>query len=195
MKKLLSLLFLCAMILNTGCEKRLFKTIVTYNFNETYTLTVDGRRDVPPTTITRADLLDGLNIPDDAQITKVTIENVSAKVSENVEQSQAYFVNLEGFYVKPDGKKKLFPQFPIPIASATFTRINNTIAEDIQGLANQLSAILLDENNTQSASVELTVFTSSPLAIDLHFQLGISVHYEVCREVAIIFGGGGEKCE
>ncbi len=192
------LLLICGMFLIlSGCETdfRLFKTIVTFNFNKSYTLSVNGREDVPRMTITRDDLLDGLSIPRDADITEVTISHVAAKVSENVEQSQAYFVNLEGYFIKPDGKKKLFPQIPIPLSSLTFTTINNTIAEDIHDLANQMVEILKDENNTQSASIELTAFSNSPVVIDLEFQLGISVHYSLCDEVPVYWTGNEEKCE
>lgn len=192
------LLLICFFsLILTGCktEYRLFQSIVTYNFDRSYTLSVDGRADVPRMTITRGDLLDGLNIPRDAEVIDVTISHVAAKVSENVEQSQAYFINLEGYYIKPDGKKKLFPQIPIPISSVTFTAINNTIAKDITSLAGQLAAILRDESNTQSASVELAAFSSSPVVVDVEFQLGISVHYSLCDEVPVYWTGSEEKCE
>ncbi len=194
MKKATGLLLLAATLLLSGCESRLFKTIVTYKLDREYTFSVNGRKDLPETVITRAELLDAVSLPQDARVTKVTIENIAAKVSENAE-SQASFINLEGYYSTPGKSRQLFPQFPIPLGSLVFTRINNTISSEISGLADVLSEVLRNENDTRSVALKLTTFSSSPLILDLKFQLDMTIHYEVCREVPPLFGGAEETCE
>ncbi len=193
MQRLSKLALLTSVLLLAGCESRLFKTIVTYKLDREFTLSVNGRKDLQPMTITRAELLDAVSLPQDARVTKVSIENIAAKIKDNA-LSQAYFINLEGYYSTPGGARKLFPQFPIPLSSRLYTRINNTIAGEIRGFADQLGEVLRNENDTRTASVALSVFSDRPAMIDLEFLLEMTIHYEVCREVPPLFGGAEEKC-
>jgi len=194
MKNTAVTIFLIALLVS-GCEWRTFEFTANINVNENIEVDENG----PFTTsftITRAEVLDGLDIPESAEITKVEIESLVAFVT-NLDDNEAWTLDLEGYSNLNQTGKPMFSETNVPVAAPNtpFAGLNSILANKIESnnLKEKLKAYL-EGNDNSNLVISLN---GNPGNNRLHSIITIRITgtavYEECLEV--LPGMGGELCD
>jgi len=196
MKKLFILIF-CIPLLALQCEKRQFETVGTINVDETYEVDQTGHF-VEVEEISRDQVLDLLDIPEDAEITEVNIESVSIKVVV-MSDNEASAVIVEGAVDLGASKPEFFSNYIVPLVAVDnpWIGLNTLIQEGVTGIKNKLEKIILGMDDDGFAII--LEGDSSPTAGNrIHTQIILritgTVKYVQCLEVPTFIVEGGEPC-
>jgi len=204
MKKLLipCILLIC-LPLFSSCEKRILSFPATFSRTEIFTLDEAGGAFSESSTITADDIRNALDLPDDADITSVNIEALSASV-ELLEANEASTITVSGSIDEIGGSQDfMFQNYVIPLdgiigLNTPFIGVNPLIAAGISKLKTKIESFLLGLGSQQSFDVAVSG-TSSPggarVAVQLYLKIQMSMEYKICVDVAKDFVEGGEKCE
>jgi hypothetical protein len=191
-----TLLILAILMMAMECENRKFSFIATIDYDKTYVVDQAGPFD-ESATITRSEVLDMFDIPDDATIKSVNIENISAKVVV-LDGNQASSVLLSGYLKLGSGKKEVFNNFPAVLTAvdASFIGLNSLIADGVNGIKTKLEAYLM---GSDTAPFEMHVAGDSApsgsqqINVQIIIKIKGNAEWERCEEVPW-FIEGGESC-
>jgi hypothetical protein len=199
MKKKIIYVPLLALLLLTGCEKRLFHFIATIDQTPVFTFDSTGPF-VQRVVITSDRVKAALDVPEDARITGVDIESLSLRVAVKPE-NRATALSVSGTIINANQtRKKMFENYPVVLAGVNtpFVGLNSLIADGISELRGKLDGYVKNIDNT--AFVIEVRGDSSPssgqrVAIDLNLVVKATVKYDQCVEVPQLFSSGEECTE
>ncbi|MFO7655952.1 MAG: hypothetical protein R6W78_02705 [Bacteroidales bacterium] len=189
------LLFIMAIpLLAAECEYRRFEFVATIGVNEEFIVDNTGSFSEKQT-ITRQQVLDALDIPEQAEIKEINIEKLSVRVT-ILENNQASLISASGRLQLGENKPDIFKDKTIPLVAvnAPFIGLNNLIAEGVSGLKSKLEGYIY---NSDAAPFDIEIYgDSSPTTgqkINVKIELIItgSVIYEECIETISLVG---EEC-
>jgi hypothetical protein len=197
MKKLFILIF-CIPLMALQCEKRQFETVGTINVDETYEVDQTGHF-VEVEEISRDQVLDLLDLPEDAEITEVNIESVSIKVVV-LSDNQATAVIVEGAAdMGTTSKIEFFNNIIVPLVAVDdpWIGVNTLISNGVNAIKNKLEKIILGMDEDGFAVI--LEGDSSPTAGNrIHTQIILritgTVKYVQCLEVPTFIVEGGDPC-
>ncbi|MDZ7359197.1 MAG: hypothetical protein ONB46_00510 [candidate division KSB1 bacterium] len=199
MKKKIMCLPLLAVLLLTGCEKRLFHFIATINQTPVFNVDQTGafKKSIQ---ISSSLVRSQLDIPEDARITQLDIESLSLRV-EVKSGNQASRLSVSGTIldVGQQRQKQMFKDFPVVLVgvNAPFVGLNSLIADGISELRGKLEGYVKNLD-TGSFFIEVTGDSNPPgqrVLVDLHLVIKATVKYDQCVEVPQLFSSGEECTE
>ncbi|MBN2214880.1 MAG: hypothetical protein JW723_11600 [Bacteroidales bacterium] len=190
MKKNL-LIILAITLLAAGCEMRKFEFAPTINVDETYTIDQTGAF-FEIQTITRAQVMDALDIPETATVKEFNIEKISLRVTV-LEGNQASVILASGKLELGSNKPDIFENFPVSLikVDAPWIGLNDLIAEGVESLKGKIEGYVL--GNDDSPFNIVVSGDSSPTAgqkinVSLELKITGSVKYVDCIETLPYFG-------
>ena len=199
MKKIIDCTPLLALLMLTGCEKRLFHFVATINQSPTFAFDSAGPF-VQRVVVTSDRIKAAIDVPADARITGVDIESLSLRVvvkSENKATAMrvtAVIINVN------QQSKKMFENYIVPLVAvnAPVIGLNALIDDGVSELRGKLNGYVQNTDNT--AFVIEVSGNSSPssgqrVAIDLNLIVKATVKYDQCVEVPQLFSSGEECTE
>ena len=196
MKKLFILIF-CIPLMALQCEKRQFETVGTINVDETYEVDQTGHF-VEVEEISRDQVLDLLDIPEDAEITEVNIESVSIKVVV-MSDNEASAVIVEGAVDLGASKPEFFSNYIVPLVAVDnpWIGLNTLIQEGVTGIKNKLEKIILGMDDDGFAIIlegDSSPTTGNRIHTQIILRITGTVKYVQCLEVPTFIVEGGEPC-
>ncbi len=197
MKKIMACLPLLALLMLTGCEKRLFHFVATINQSPTFTFDNTGPF-VQSVVVTSDRIKAALDIPSDARITGVDIESLSLRVAVKPE-NRATAMSVTGVTINANQQRKpMFQNYLVPLAGVNVPVIGlNALIEDgISELRGKLNGYVQNTDNTAfiiEVSGNSTPSAGQRVAIDLNLVVKATVKYDQCVEVPQLFSSG-EDC-
>ena len=194
MKKLLFLLILVGLILLNGCENRKFTQIVTHDIDDSFIKDVNGTLLIGPMTISRADITRELSLPDEHRVIKVNIEASRLRVSET-DLSAATSVDVEGYFVRPNGRLQIIPKISLPLNTGSYFIVNRYVDNNMAVFVQELSSILLNPEDSRTLKLDFQVTPDAALQLKLDIEFRISIEYEFCQEVITILSEDGTECD
>jgi hypothetical protein len=200
MKKIIACIPLLALLMLTGCEKRLFHFVSTINQSPTFTFDNTGpfsQRIV----ITSDRIKAALDVPSDGRITGVDIESLSLRVVVKP-GNVASALSVTGATINSSGQRKvMFQNYPVPLVAvnAPIIGLNELIADGISELRGKLNGYVKDIDNT-SFVIEVSGNSTLPapgqrVVIDLNLVIKATVKYDQCVDVPQLFSSGEECTE
>jgi hypothetical protein len=194
MKKYYLFILVAPFLFAFGCEKRTFEFVATIGTNENYLVDQSGHF-TESSTITRDEVLERLDIPDEAEITAVNIESAAVEIIV-LDDNAATAVNLSGVVKLGSSNPDLFKNYPVPFQLAEYA-INALISAGVDGIENKLENYLMG-SDIDPFEIELTGDSSPTAGNRIHVQILLkikgSVKYNECMEVPF-FMEGGDPCE
>jgi hypothetical protein len=196
MKKLSASVLLLALLLLTGCEKRLFHFVATVEEAPVFPVDQTGafRQTVR---VTREDVMSRLNLPTDARITGVDIESLALRVVVK-SGNQASTVQATGTIADAAEPvpKPMFENYPVVLAGADtpFIGLNALIESGISKLRSKLDGFIKDLDN---APFDIQVSGDSipsgqRVVVELHLAIKATIKYDQCVEVPTVFSSGDD---
>lgn len=191
MKKITILIVISLLI--GGCEWRKFEFAGIINVEEDYILESSSSIN-ESAKITRSQVRDAFDIPENADVKKVEIENMSLRVT-LLEKNQAKFVNLTGYIREGSENLHVFKDYSVPLigVNAPWIGLNALISEGVEKIRGKLISYL-KENDGDPFSIILTGDAQGTM---VHARIDLiikgSVVYEECLEV--LPGMGGDPCD
>jgi hypothetical protein len=180
-------------ILNFSCEMQKFRSVVTWKFERSYPLVFENTTDIEPMVITRQTVLNTVGLPDDARVTRVAVEGITAYVTEEP-TSAANSILLTGVLTLPNGS--LLPLYRnVPLNLASITIINQLIKNNITTFTNEVEKILKNENDTRRLEIDMQATADGTARINLVVNIHVGIEYEYCREVPMLLGPEGKECD
>lgn len=193
MKKIIITIILMVFILNFGCEMRKFRSVVTWKFERSYPLVFENTTDIGPVVITRQTVLNTVGLPDDARVTRVAVEGITANVTEEP-TSAANSIMLTGLLSLPNGS--VLPLYRnVPLNFASLTVINQLIENNIKKFTDEVEKILKNEDDMRRLEIDMQATADGTARINLAVNIHVGIEYEYCREVPTLFGPEGEECD
>jgi hypothetical protein len=201
MKKLIVLL-LFVLPLTLGCEKILKTETARYDQAFTSTFSRSGTQ-TDVVTLTKAEVLKRLNLPDDARVLKVEIESLSFNVKLN-SANQATDATFSGTVKTPNtAERDLFKDQKLTLSRfgilVGWTPLNGLIATGIELLKNQINEWVTTQiSSVNSVTISITGVTNpptSPMVLDYSLQIKASIQYEHCVSTGKLLGSEGIECE
>jgi hypothetical protein len=194
MKKSLLVLVLLALSLSTGCKKQLYHFVGTVPITQEY-LPAQATGSFSGTDIiTKEDVTDVLNLPNNAQIDKVDLQNTGVTV-ERLAGNIATQVLVSGTVTIGSGVPvPLFNSFPVPTDS-TFTLASMNTA-GVQALTSQINAFLAPLPSATPITIALSG-VSVPAGSQVHVKVTLKIQCNVPSEACIEFPSfisEGEDC-
>lgn len=194
MKKIIACLPLLALLMLTGCEKRLFHFVATINQSPTFTFDSTGPF-VQRVVITSDRINAAIDIPADARITGVDIESLSLKVAVKPE-NRATALSVTAVTINANQQRKvMFQNYPLPLVGVNVPVIGlNALVEDgISELRGKINGYVQNTDNT-AFIIEVSGNSGGQrVAIDLNLIVKATVKYDQCVEVPQLFSSG-EDC-
>ena len=195
MKMLIPLMMIIP-ILSTGCENRKFEFVGTINVDNTYEVDQTGFFD-KLYEVSRGELLNLVDIPEDAEVTEVNVEKMLIKVIV-LDDNKATTVTLSGAFDPGTGKIKLFDDYPATLVAvdAPYMGLNDVIAEGVGRLKQKIEAVLKGKDDT---GFSVWVYGDSwptsgnRIHVNIIFRISGSVKYTQCESV-LFFIEGGDPC-
>ena len=193
MKKIIPL-FLVVLLVTAGCENRKFEFNPGIKVNKVYAVKKTGAFSEVQT-ISHDEILDLLDIPEDATIESVKIEVVSIWF-EVLEGNQAESITLSGEVEEVGvGDVLLFENESFSLGSASIKVINNLL---FYGGTEKIRSKLekyLQMNDTNPFKIVLygdTDPSNQVLNVSIHLGISGSVRYVTCESVPWFILGDGE---
>lgn len=190
MKKYL-LIIITVTVLLAGCEYRRFEFAPVINVDEIYNIDQTGAFSQMQT-ITRAQVLDVLDIPETAEIKEFNIEKISLRVtvlSDNV----AKLILASGKLQLGSNSPDIFKNFPISLAGVdvAWIGLNDLIADGVEKLKDKIKGYILG-NDSSPFDIEISG-DSSPtggqkINVQLELKITGTVKYEDCIETFYFMG-------
>lgn len=192
MKKLIPLL-LIAFVIATGCENKKFEFDPAIKVNKTYEVQKTGAFSETQT-ISHDEILDLLDIPEEATIESVKIEGVSIWF-DVLEGNQAESITLSGVVTETGvGDVLLFQNESFDLDYASVKFINGVLSlGGTEKIRSKLEKYL-QMNDTNPFKIVLNGDTdpaSQVLNINIHLAISGSVKYVTCESVPWFIGGDG----
>ena len=197
MKKLAVLILIAGFAVLLNCEYKTIEQVVAVGIDRSFQGSLDGSDEFETFTftLTRAELLDRLDIPDDAEITDLQIESFAGKFTER-DDSQAESVEMEALVTTPAGTEVFVESATYPINTESLEPFSRWMTRRVTELLEaELLAILQDEGSFRGINAEIKVRAAERLSLDLYVDLWMNITYEICQEVPTILGIEGESCE
>lgn len=190
MKKYL-LIILAIPLLAVECQYRKFEFAPTISVDETYVVNQTGPFSETQT-ITRNQVLDGLDIPETANIQEFNIEKMAIRVTV-LEGNTAKLILASGRLQLGSTKPEVFKNYPISLVGVdyAFIGLNDLIANGVEKLKGKIEGYIL-ANDT--APFDLEIYgDSSPtggqkINVNLELRISGTVKYEDCVETVSIIG-------
>ena len=190
MKKYL-LIILVVPLLAMECEDRKFEFAPTISIHKEYVIDESGPYSEQQT-ITRAQVLDELDIPETAVVKEFNIEKMSLRVKV-LEGNTAKIILASGKLQLGTQKPELFKNFPITLVGVDvdWIGLNDLIADGIGSLKAKIEGYILG-NDTDPFEIEI-YGDSSPTGgekvhVNLELKIAGTVKYLDCVETLNIFG-------
>lgn len=197
MKKITACLPLFALLLLTGCEKRLFHFVATINQSPTFTFDSTGPF-VQRVVVTSDRIKAAIDVPSDARITGVDIESLSLRVSLKPGNS-ATAMRVTGVTINANQQRKtMFQNYFVPLAGVNVPVIGlNALIEDgITELRGKINGYVQNTDNTAfviEVSGDSSPSSGQRVALDLNLIVKATVKYDQCVDVPQLFSSG-EDC-
>jgi hypothetical protein len=195
MKKAILLTVLLALSLSTGCKKQLYQFVGTVPITQEYLPDQATGSFSGTDIITKEDVTDVLNLPNDAQVNGVDLQNTGATV-EPLAGNAATQVLLSGTVTVGSGTPvPLFNNFPVP-TNSTFTLAAMNLS-GVQALTNQINAYLAPMPSSTPITIALSgisVPAGSRMHVKITLKMQLNVPSEACIEFPSFISEGG-KCE
>lgn len=208
-KYLFFVLILTLMPLFLHCSKVLKTETKTYDETFRYTLDAADGIAVRVATLSKAEFLSRLRLPDNARITRVEIQSLSANVKVNPANrapkalATGYFVELMDS--EHEYEHKMFEKKEISLSSTSgvwvgWVPINTLVGEGIGMLKAKLAKWLAEyQDYTGEAAEIMVVLQSLPnntrLVMDFDLKIQASIQFEYCATTSKLLGTGGLECE
>jgi len=194
MKKILLASILLALVLSTGCKKQLYHFVGTVPITQEYEADKTNGAFSGISLITKEDVTDVLNLPNNSQIDKVDMQNTGATV-EPLAGNAATQVLLSGTVtIPPAGPVPLFNNFAVSTDSTyTLASLNTT---GVQALTDQINAFLAPMPSSTPITVALTG-VAVPAGSRMHVKITLKIQCNVPSEACIEFPSfisEGEDC-
>jgi hypothetical protein len=193
MKKVMILTVLLALSLSTGCKKQLYHFVGTVPITQEYSPNQATGSFSGSDIITKQDVTDVLNLPKNAQIEKVDLQNTGA-IIEKLSGNAATQVMLNGTISVGGSTQTLFSNLPVTTdgtyALATLNQPGVVL------LTNQIKAFLQDVPGTTSITIAISG-TSIPANSVIHVKVTLKIQCNVPSEACIEFPSfisEGEDC-
>jgi len=195
MKKLLLFILIIPFLL-TGCENRKFEFVGTINVDNSYEVDQTGFFD-EGYAITKNDLLNMIDVPEEAEITEVNIESISVQVVV-LENNEANAVSLSGAFDSGTGKIQLFEDYPAVLikVDAPFVGLNSLIADGVEKIKNKIEGCLKGDDDTGFSIWvygDSTPTSGNRIHTNILLRITGSIKYTTCESV-IFFIEGGDPC-
>jgi hypothetical protein len=193
MKKILLVPVLLALSLSTGCKKQLYHFVGNVPITQVYLPNQANGSFSGTEIITKEDVSDVLNLPNNAQIDKVDLQNTGATV-EALSGNAATQVLLTGTATIGNTTQTLFSNFPVP-TNGTFT-LASLNQPGVALLTGQINQFLQPLGSQTPISIALTG-TSVPAGSTVHVMITLKLQCNVPSEACIEFPSfisEGEDC-
>ena len=197
MKKLAVLILIAGFAVLLNCEYKTIEQVVAVGIDRSFQGSLDGSDEFETFTftLTRAELLDRLDIPDDAEITDLQIESFAGKFTER-DDSQADRVEMQVMIAAPTGDEEFVQLATYPINTESLEPFSRSMTRRVTDLLeNELLLILKDQSSYFGLNAEIKIRAPERLSLDLYVDLWMNITYEICEEVPTILGIEGESCE
>ena len=193
MKKAILLTALLALSLSTGCKKQLYQFVGTVPITQEYLPDQATGSFSGTDIITKEDVTDVLNLPEDAQVNGVDLQNTGVTV-DPLAGNAASQVLLSGTVTVGGGTPvPLFNNFPVATSSVyTLAAMN---ASGVQALTNQINAYLAPMPSSTPITIALSgvsVPAGSRIHVKITLKIQLSVPSEACIEFPSFISEGGE---
>jgi len=198
MKKLF-IFILIIPILFAGCEYRKFEFAPTIKLEKIYEIDQTGVFDVIRS-IQRQEILDLLDIPEDAEITEVNIESISIKVVV-LQDNEASAVSVSGDVViveMENQHENLFEDYIVPLVmvDAPWIGLNSLISDGVERIKGKLEDYLMGTDLAGfviALSGDSSPTTGERIHTQIMLRITATVKYFQCVEVPS-FIEGGDPC-
>jgi hypothetical protein len=194
MKKILLIPVLLALTLSAGCKKQLYHFVGTVPITQEFFPNPANGSFSGTDLITKQDVTDVLNLPNNAQIDKVDLQNTGVTV-EPLAGNAATQVLVSGTVQIGSGTPvALFNSFPVA-TTTTFT-LAAMNASGVQALTNQINAFLAPVPNNTPITIALSG-VSVPANTQVHVKITLKIQCNVPSEACIEFPSfisEGEDC-
>jgi len=193
MKKILLIPVLLALTLSTGCKKQLYHFVGTVPITKTYEANEADGSYSGTDIITKEDVTDVLNLPNNAQIDKVDLQNTGVTV-EPLAGNAATQVLLSGTVTINGVITPLFNSFPVS-TNSTLTLASMNLS-GVQALTAQINAFLSSVPSNSPITVALTGI-AVPAGSNTHVMITLKIQCNVPSEACIEFPSfisEGENC-
>lgn len=191
MKKLV-ILTLIMLIPLMGCEWRMFEFSGAIKVNETFSINESGVM-YSEGVITRSEVLDAFDIPDNADVKEVNIESMELKVTV-LPENQAQVINVSGFVKDASEDHLIFEDFPVSLIGVDFPGLglNSLIAGGVNRIKTKIEGFIKNTDSTP-LNIYLSINSGESLVqVNLDLIINGNIIYEECLEV--LPGMGGEEC-
>lgn len=193
MKKVLLVPVLLALTFSTGCKKQLYQFVGNVPITQEYFPDEATGSFSGSNIITKEDITDVLNLPANAQVNNVDLQNTGATV-EPLAGNAATQVLLSGTATIGNGTPvPLFNSFPVS-TNSTFTLAAMNLA-GVQALTTQINAFLAPVPSITPITIALSgvsVPAGSRLHVKVTLKLQCNVPSEACIEFPSFISEGGE---
>ena len=194
MKKILLVPVLLALSFSTGCKKQLYHFVGNVPITQEYFPDEATGSFSGTNLITKEDVTDVLNLPTDAQINNVDLQNTGVTV-EPLAGNAATQVLLSGTATIGNGTPvPLFNNFPVSTNSTFTLAAMNTAG--VQALTSQINAFLAPFPSTTPITIALSG-VSVPSGSRLHVKITLKMQFNAPSEACIEFPSfisEGEDC-
>jgi hypothetical protein len=197
-KRILVILSLLA-ILNTSCEKRLFKFVLDLNEMKTFSIDHTGPFEIGRV-VSREDVLAAADISKEANITDVRIQTIAISVTMR-EGNQADYLKLTAAVNDlGSGKEQIFKDYSVQLTGKLgiqnpFSPVSFLLDRGINKIKSKISGYL---ERDDPFDYELILSGDSDpagerIAADVRLKIVAVVEYEECIDVLAVTAGG-EEC-
>jgi len=197
MKKYLYIL-LALPFLAMECENKKFEYVATIDMVRTYEINENGPFN-DGAIVEYSEILDMLDIPENADIGEVNIESISIRIILN-EGNQANALNISGIVElgSSSANTLVFENFPVVLIGpdVPYIGINSLISEGVEKIKNKIENYLMG-TDTAPFFILVTGDTSPTggqlVKATILLKINGTVKYTVCEEMPW-FIEGGEPC-
>lgn len=193
--KMLIILILSGLLL-IGCQKQKFNFVLDLNQVITYHVDQTGPFELA-SAISKGDVLQLVNISEDADITDVQIQTLAISVTVR-EGNTVDKVNLTLFYKDlQSGKEKIFNDYPVPITGLfgitnPYSPVSLLLDSGVSKVKNKLKGYLRNEDNFDYEVVVNGDTGNKRLVADIKIKVIATVEYSECLTVLEPFSNGQE---
>jgi hypothetical protein len=195
MKKTILIAALLTLPFVAGCKKQMYHLTGTVPFQELYPFNeTDGTFEESTRTITRADVLDELNLPENAAVTGVQIESVSIDLARKPGNNATSASVTTDIKVGNSGWVHIFENYQVQL-NASHVVINSFNNAGLLLLKNAVNNYFAPAS-TSFPDITIRVTGSAnatPLIVDMTLTIKTTMNYDACLEVPEWFSGG-EEC-
>lgn len=197
MKKMAAFPLLLALMLLAGCNSWLFHLVATIDKTAVFPVDQTGGFE-KFVTITSEDVLNALDLPDDARVTGVDIEGLSLRVILKPGNNASRLRLTGEVYDVAQDKSKMFENYEVVIAGADeFGGINDLIALGIGKLRGKLEGFI-KKLDTTSFFIELSGDSVPPgqrVALNVELKIRATIKYDQCLPMPLGFTSDEECSE